>query len=159
MALVKTSTFAAGAKKAPQTKAAVARAPAPSENGAFPARSRQQAPARHAKASERLAAATEQLASGLAEASAAAEQLRRAMEQIATGGEEAAGASQEQLAAIRNIVGGLTTARDNGEQCRRRTEIGPVRAAGHRRPDHHLRAGDRAQQCPSAGLGAGDRRA
>ena len=44
------------------------------------------------------------------------------MEQIATGGEESAGASQEQLAAIRNIVVSLTTARDNAEQCRRRTE-------------------------------------
>ena len=102
MALVKTSTFAAGTRKASGRKPA---------NGDRATATPIPAPTRppvtkHAKASERVAAATEELASGLTEAAAAAEQLRRAMEQIATGAEEAAGASQEQLAAVRNIVGG-----------------------------------------------------
>jgi methyl-accepting chemotaxis protein len=123
MALVKTSTFVAGVKKASGRKqtdanqAAVTTVSAP----------RRPSVTRHVKASERVAAATEELASGLTEAAAAAEELRRAMEQIATGAEEAAGASQEQLAAIRNIVAGLTTARDNAESCRLRTEV--VRSA------------------------------
>ncbi len=116
MALVKTSTLAAGANRSrKQTE------PTAVVENAAP-RSRQPAVPRHAKASERVAAATEQLASGLAEAAAAAEQLRRAMEQIASGGDEAAGASQEQLAAVRNIVGGLSASREHAEACRRRTE-------------------------------------
>src|ERR1700722_13923609 len=121
MALVKTSTFAAGAAKAPAAKRAVA--PVAADNSPPRARPRQPAAPRHIQASERVAAATEQLASGLTEASAAAEELRRAMEQIATGGEESAGASQEQLAAIKNITVTLATARDHAEVCRRRTEV------------------------------------
>ncbi len=118
MALVKTTKFAAAAKKPPAPREGAV----PEELSEAGSRSRRPAPARHAKASERIAAATEQLASGLAEASAAAEQLGRAMEQIASGGEEAAGASQEQLAAIRNIVGSLSSAREDAEACRRRTD-------------------------------------
>jgi methyl-accepting chemotaxis protein len=119
MALVKTSTFAAGGKKPPVQKQAAADTPA--RNSA--ARTPRVPATQHAKVSERVAAATEELASGLAEASASAEQLRRAMEQIAAGGEEAAGASQEQLAAVKNIVASLATARDNAEACRQRTAV------------------------------------
>jgi methyl-accepting chemotaxis protein len=123
MALVKTSTLAAGPKEPARRK------PTGAERTAVTTVSSPQRPpvTRHAKASERVAAATEELASGLAEAAAAAEELRRAMEQIATGADEAAGASQEQLGAIKNIVAGLTTARDNAESCRLRTEV--VRSA------------------------------
>jgi len=119
MALVKTSTLAAGANRKPATRKQTDN-PTEVANGA--SRSRQPSAPRHAKASERVAAATEELASGLAEAAAAAEQLRRAMEQIASGGDEAAGASQEQLAAVRNIVASLSGAREHAEACRRRTE-------------------------------------
>jgi methyl-accepting chemotaxis protein len=119
MALVKTSTFSAGAKK-PSAKPEAVTHVAP---GIAAPKSRPPSAARHAKASERVAAATEELASGLAEASAAAEELRRSMERIATGGDEAAGASQEQLAAVRNIVVSLGTARDQADVCRRRTDI------------------------------------
>jgi methyl-accepting chemotaxis protein len=120
MALVKTSTFAAGATRSSAAKRAVL--PLAADNRA--SNKARQAPAtRQVQASERVAAATEQLASGLAEASAAAEELRRAMEQIATGAEESAGASQEQLAAVTNITVNLATARDHAEVCRRRTEV------------------------------------
>ena len=118
MALAKTSMFAAGTKKPSGRQQTNADRPtAPTVSSPRPPIGR------HAKASERVAAATEELASGLAEAAAAAEELRRAMEQIATGAEEAAGASQEQLAATRNIVAALTTARDNAESCRLRTDV------------------------------------
>jgi methyl-accepting chemotaxis protein len=120
MALAKTSTFAAGAKKPPAVDG-TARSAAEADPAAR-SRPRQPPAARHVKASERVAAATEQLASGLTEAAAAAEELRRSMEQIAAGGEEAAGASQEQLAAIRNIVQRLTDARDHAEVSGRRTD-------------------------------------
>ncbi len=123
MALVKTSTLAAGAKKASGRKQSGADRPTVTTASG----PRRPLVTHHAKASERVAAATEELASGLAEAAAAAEELRRAMEQIATGAGEAAGASQEQLAAIRNIVADLATARDNAESCRLRTEV--VRSA------------------------------
>ncbi len=78
MALVKTSTFAAGAKKPAGRKQTGA------ERTAVTTVSSPQRPpvTRHATATERVAAATEELASGLAEAAAAAEELRRAMEQI-----------------------------------------------------------------------------
>jgi methyl-accepting chemotaxis protein len=121
MALVKTSTFTAGATRSSAAKRAVS--PVAADNSPARARTRQTPATRQIQASERVAAATDQLASGLTEASAAAEELRRAMEQIATGGEEAAGASQEQLGAIKNISVNLATARDQAEVCRRRTEV------------------------------------
>lgn len=121
MALVKTSTFAAGATRSSAAKRAVP--PVAADDSPTRARTRQAPATRQVQASERVAAATEELASGLTEASAAAEELRRAMEQIATGSEEAAGASQEQLAAIKSITVNLATARDHAEVCRRRTEV------------------------------------
>ncbi len=122
MALVKTSTFAARARKAPAKRPAAPQlATDPPASTARPTSVRRDPPRSGHGAG--IAAATEQLASGLTEASAAAEELRRAMEQIATGGEESAGASQEQLAAIKNITVNLATARDHAEACRRRTEV------------------------------------
>jgi methyl-accepting chemotaxis protein len=120
MRLVKTAKMAANVVKprARSETAVFATRPKAAPCG----RTRAAATPRHEKASERAAAATEELASGLAEASAAAEQLRRSMEQIATGAEEAAGASQEQLGAIKSIVANLTTARNEAESSRRRTE-------------------------------------
>jgi methyl-accepting chemotaxis protein len=116
MALVKTSKIT---PKITQGKPAPAK-PATAHQAAHPAANA--APAGQlAKAAERVAAATEELAAGLTQASSAAEQLRGAMGQIAAGAGEAAGASQQQLGAIKSIVANLDAARNEAEQCDRRT--------------------------------------
>lgn len=124
MTLVKTSKIAGSAAKA--RRSVELQRPAVAARQAASRGTRRGKALGKDKVSERVAAATEELSSGLTEASAAAEELRRSMEQIAAGADEAAGASQEQLTAIKQVTANLTTAREEADNSRRRTEAAQV---------------------------------